>query len=447
MENDVIVALATPPMNAALAIIRVSGEEAINLVEKIFSKDLKNVAGNTMVYGFIEDKDTNSIIDEVMVGVYRAPRSYTGENLVEINCHGGMFIVNNILKELIKNGARMAEKGEYTKRAYLNGKLDLIQAEAIHDMIMATSESNVSVAINSLKGKTSNVVNELVEDILDIRSLIEVNIDYPEYDEASLITQLSLKEQLNSLRGKIVKTLNEGYMGKIITDGVKVAIVGKPNVGKSSLLNVLLGEDKAIVTDIAGTTRDVVEGKINLNGLTLHFFDTAGIREATDVVEKIGVNKSKEAIEKADVVLLILDSSQHLEEEDKQMLELTENKKRIIVLNKKDKGVNKTGIAGIMISAKDEDVAILKEELIKVIGINTKDYENKPMLSNIRQIGLLKQALKCLDTAIRANEEGLSVDLVAVDLQDCYYALLDILGKRKQDEIIDTIFSKFCLGK
>lgn len=447
MENDVIVALATPPMNAALAIIRVSGEEAINLVEKIFSKDLKNVAGNTMVYGFIEDKDTNSIIDEVMVGVYRAPRSYTGENLVEINCHGGMFIVNNILKELIKNGARMAEKGEYTKRAYLNGKLDLIQAEAIHDMIMATSESNVSVAINSLKGKTSNVVNELVEDILDIRSLIEVNIDYPEYDEASLITQLSLKEQLNSLRGKIVKTLNEGYMGKIITDGVKVAIVGKPNVGKSSLLNVLLGEDKAIVTDIAGTTRDVVEGKINLNGLTLHFFDTAGIREATDVVEKIGVNKSKEAIEKADVVLLILDSSQHLEEEDKQMLELTENKKRIIVLNKKDKGVNKTGVTGIMISAKDEDVAILKEELIKVIGINTKDYENKPMLSNIRQIGLLKQALKCLDTAIRANEEGLSVDLVAVDLQDCYYALLDILGKRKQDEIIDTIFSKFCLGK
>lgn len=447
MENDVIVALATPPMNAALAIIRVSGEEAINLVEKIFSKDLKNIAGNTMVYGFIEDKDTNSIIDEVMIGIYRAPRSYTGENLVEINCHGGMFIVNNILKELIKNGARMAEKGEYTKRAYLNGKLDLIQAEAIHDMIMATSESNVSVAINSLKGKTSNVVNELVEDILDIRSLIEVNIDYPEYDEASLITQLSLKEQLNSLRGKIVKTLNEGYMGKIITDGVKVAIVGKPNVGKSSLLNVLLGEDKAIVTDIAGTTRDVVEGKINLNGLTLHFFDTAGIREATDVVEKIGVNKSKEAIEKADVVLLILDSSQHLEEEDKQMLELTENKKRIIVLNKKDKGVNKTGIAGIMISAKDEDVAILKEELIKVIGINTKDYENKPMLSNIRQIGLLKQALKCLDTAIRANEEGLSVDLVAVDLQDCYYALLDILGKRKQDEIIDTIFSKFCLGK
>lgn len=447
MENDVIVALATPPMNAALAIIRVSGEEAINLVEKIFSKDLKNIAGNTMVYGFIEDKDTNSIIDEVMIGIYRAPRSYTGENLVEINCHGGMFIVNNILKELIKNGARMAEKGEYTKRAYLNGKLDLIQAEAIHDMIMATSESNVSVAINSLKGKTSNVVNELVEDILDIRSLIEVNIDYPEYDEASLITQLSLKEQLNSLRGKIVKTLNEGYMGKIITDGVKVAIVGKPNVGKSSLLNVLLGEDKAIVTDIAGTTRDVVEGKINLNGLTLHFFDTAGIREATDVVEKIGVNKSKEAIEKADVVLLILDSSQHLEEEDKQMLELTENKKRIIVLNKKDKGVNKTGVTGIMISAKDEDVAILKEELIKVIGINTKDYENKPMLSNIRQIGLLKQALKCLDTAIRANEEGLSVDLVAVDLQDCYYALLDILGKRKQDEIIDTIFSKFCLGK
>lgn len=447
MENDVIVALATPPMNAALAIIRVSGEEAINLVEKIFSRNLKNVAGQTMVYGFIEDKDTNSIIDEVMVGVYRAPRSYTGENLVEINCHGGMFIVNNIMKELIKNGARMAEKGEYTKRAYLNGKLDLIQAEAIHDMIMATSESNVSVAINSLKGKTSNVVNELIEDILDIRSLIEVNIDYPEYDEASLITQLSLKEQLNSLRGKIEKTLNEGYIGKIITDGVKVAIVGKPNVGKSSLLNVLLGEDKAIVTDIAGTTRDVVEGKINLNGLTLHFFDTAGIREATDVVEKIGVNKSKEAIEKADVVLLVLDSSQSLEEEDKQMLELTENKKRIVVLNKIDKGFNKTGVEGIMVSAKSEEIAILKEELIKVIGINTKNYENKPMLSNIRQIGLLKQALKCLDTAIRANEAGLSVDLVAVDLQDCYYALLDILGKRKQDEIIDTIFSKFCLGK
>ncbi len=447
MENDVIVALATPPMNAALAIIRVSGEYAIDLVEKIFSKDLKNVVGHSMVYGFIKDNDNGTIIDEVMVGIYRAPRSYTGENLVEINCHGGMFIVNNILKELIKNGARMAEKGEYTKRAYLNGKLDLIQAEAIHDMIMATSESNVSVAINSLKGNTSNVINELVDDILDIRSLIEVNIDYPEYDEASLITQLSLKELLNSLKNKIVKTLNDGYMGKIITEGVKVAIVGKPNVGKSSLLNVLLGEDKAIVTDIAGTTRDVVEGKMNLNGLTLHFYDTAGIREATDVVEKIGVSKSKEAIKKADVVLLVFDSSQEEDEEDKQMLELTKNKKRIIVLNKIDKGYKKTKLEGIEISAKDDNINTLKEELINVIGINSKDYENKPMLSNVRQIGLLKQALKCLENAINANEAGLSVDLVAVDLQDCYYALLDILGKRKQDEIIDTIFSKFCLGK
>jgi len=447
MMNDVIVALATPPMNSALAIIRVSGDNAIELVEKMFSKELKNISGNTMVYGFIVDKENKKNIDEVMIGIYRAPRSFTGENLVEINCHGGMFIVNNIIKEAIKHGARMAEKGEYTKRAYLNGKLDLIQAEAIHDMIMATSEGNVSVAMSSLKGKTSSVIDGLVDDILDIRSLIEVNIDYPEYDEASLITQFSLKEQLNKLKDKINKTLNDGFLGKIITDGVKVALVGKPNVGKSSLLNVLLQEDKAIVTDIAGTTRDVVEGKINLNGLTIHLYDTAGIREATDIVEKIGVSKSKEAIDKADVILLIFDGTNKLDDEDYKMLEMTENKKRIIVLNKLDKGENITGLSGIEVSAKENNIQVLKDELIKVIGINTKDYENKPMLSNTRQIGLLKQASKYLDNAILANDNGLSVDLVAVDLQDCYYSLLDILGKRRQDEIIDSIFSKFCLGK
>jgi len=252
---------------------------------------------------------------------------------------------------------------------------------------------------------------------------------------------------LNKLKDKINKTLNDGFLGKIITDGVKVALVGKPNVGKSSLLNVLLQEDKAIVTDIAGTTRDVVEGKINLNGLTIHLYDTAGIREATDIVEKIGVSKSKEAIDKADVILLIFDGTNKLDDEDYKMLEMTENKKRIIVLNKLDKGENITGLSGIEVSAKENNIQVLKDELIKVIGINTKDYENKPMLSNTRQIGLLKQASKYLDNAILANDNGLSVDLVAVDLQDCYYSLLDILGKRRQDEIIDSIFSKFCLGK
>ena len=446
MKNDVIVALSTPPMNAALAIIRVSGDDSIELVGKMFSKDLSKTSGNTLVYGNIIDKDTNTTIDEVILGLYRAPRSYTGENLIEINCHGGMFIVNRILQLLVKNGARLAERGEYTKRAFLNGKMDLDQAEAVHDMIMSTSESNVNVALNSLQGKTSGVVNDLEKELLDIRSIIEVAIDYPEYDEAGLATKETLSKRLGNYKKTLEKVLSDGLLGKIITDGVKVALVGKPNVGKSSILNALLNENKAIVTDIAGTTRDVVEGKINIDGITFNLYDTAGIRDTEDTVEKIGVTKSKEAITNADVVLLVLDNSSALDDEDKKMIKLTDSKKRIVVLNKTDKG-SKLDIEGIKISATNNDVSVLKKKLVEAVGISFDEFSNKPMLSNSRQIGLLQGVLVSINNAIKNNENDMGIDLIATDLQEAYYGLLDILGQRKQDKIIDSIFSKFCLGK
>lgn len=448
MENKIIIALATAPMTAALAVIRVSGEGSIELINKMFTKDISNVSGYSLNYGYIKNSRTGEHIDEVLLSVFRNPRSYTGEDMVEISCHGGMFIVNKIIQEAISLGAVLAQKGEFTKRAYLNGKIDLIQAESIHDMITATSEANVELSLNNIEGKASKTIEMLLDDVTDIRVGIEVNIDYPEYDDAEVMTHDILKIKMSDVRNKMLNVIKNGNVGKTIKDGVNVALVGKPNVGKSSLLNLLINEEKAIVTDIAGTTRDVVEGKMNLDGIMLNLYDTAGIRDTFDVVEQLGVVKSKEKIENADLVILMLDGSKAMDYEDHALLDLTKDKKRIVVVNKSElKIYHEFPEEALRISVRNRDISVLIEKIKETVGINLEEYKNTPMLTNARQLGLMEKSLAHLDLAIKANEENVPVDLIAIDLQDCYYSLQDVLGKRVKDGIIDSIFSKFCLGK
>ncbi len=382
MMNDVIVALATAPMESAIAVIRVSGENSFELLEKIFDKKIK-VEGHKAYFGNIINDE--GIIDEVIVSTFIEPRSFTGENSFEINCHGGMFIVNKIIQTCIKNGARMANRGEFSKRAYLNGKIDLIQAEAINDMIRATSEEESKLAVLSLKGSTSKMIAEVKEKMVSILSNIEVNIDYPEYDDAEVITKETAKIKLLELRKDIKEIIKDAKLGKIIKDGIKVAIVGKPNVGKSSLLNALLQEEKAIVTNIAGTTRDIVEGQVNLDGLKLNLLDTAGIRESDDCVEKIGIEKSIKTIDNADLVLLVLDAARGLDEEDIQLMELVKEKNTITVINKIELNEGCT-LDGIKISAKNNDISELKEAIKNKVGYRY-NYEYRRYANRTFEIG------------------------------------------------------------
>ena len=442
MINDVIVALATAPMESAIAVIRVSGEECFGLLNKIFSKNIK-VEGHKAYFGNIIDGE--EIIDEVIISTFVAPRSFTGENSFEINCHGGMFIVNKIIGVCIKNGARMANRGEFSKRAYLNGKIDLIQAEAINDMIRATSDEESKLAVMSLKGSTSKMIGVVKEKMTQILANIEVNIDYPEYDDAEVVTKEVAKLKLLELRKEIKEIIKDAKIGKIIKDGVKVAIVGKPNVGKSSLLNALLEEEKAIVTNIAGTTRDIVEGQINIDGLKLNLLDTAGIRNSDDSVEKIGIEKSINSIKEADLVLLVLDAARGLDEEDMKLIEMTKDKNTITVINKIELNEGCL-LEGIKISAKNNNIDALKEEIKKKIGYSY-NYENKPLLTNTRQIGLLESSLKNIENGLKEIEKGIPVDLVSIDLSKALLDIEDILGNRSKVNLSEEIFSRFCLGK
>lgn len=442
MINDVIVALATAPMESAIAVIRVSGEDSFSLLDKIFSKKI-NVEGHKSYFGNIVDN--GNIIDEVVVVTYVSPRSFTGENSFEINCHGGMFIVDKIIQTCIKNGARMANRGEFSKRAYLNGKIDLIQAEAINDMIRATSEEESKLAVMSLKGSTSKMIYEVKEKMVQILANIEVNIDYPEYDDAEVITKEVAKLKLLELRANIKEIIKDAKIGKIIKDGIKVAIIGKPNVGKSSLLNALLNEEKAIVTNIAGTTRDIVEGQVNIDGLKLNLLDTAGIRNSDDSVEKIGIEKSIKVIDDADLILLIIDAARGIDEEDFKLMEMTKHKNVITVVNKIELNEGCT-IEGIKISAKTGNIENLKNEIKKKVGYSY-DYENKPLLTNSRQIGLLESSLKNIDSGLKEIEKGTPVDLVSIDLSKALLDMEDILGNRSKVNLSDEIFSRFCLGK
>ena len=439
---ETIVALATPPMKSALAIVRLSGDDCFDVVSKCFSKNLLNIDKRTLLIGNIIDEDKK--IDDVVLCAYKGPRSFTGEDSVEIICHGSILIANQIIEVLLKNGARLATNGEFSSRAFIHQKIDLIQAEAINDTINATTKEAKELSLLSLSGETSELIKPLKTRLADIISLIEVNIDYPEYRDIEVANKEKVISVIDEVLTSIDRLINEGEQARIVKDGLKVAIVGKPNVGKSSLLNVLLGEEKAIVTDIAGTTRDIVEGDINLGGVVLHLLDTAGIREASDKVESIGVEKSKKVIENAELVIVVLDGSKDLDEEDEEILKITENTNRIIVENKSDISCKRP--ANIRISALSGDVSELTKEIYKNVGLDENVF-SRPALNNTRQIGLLKQAKQAL---LKAKEDAmldLTVDLISVSLMEAYSAILEIVGEANQIDLSKEIFSRFCVGK
>ena len=444
MLNNTIVALSTPFMESAIAVIRLSGNDAIDIVNKIFTKDLTNAKSQTIHYGYLKYND--EIIDEVMVSVFRAPKTYTCENMVEIATHGSLIIINKVISACVSLGATIAERGEFTKRAYLNGRIDLVQAESINDIIHSDSEEAINIALSGLKGNVSNLVKNLKIQVEDVIGKMEVNIDYPEYYDIEVETNETILPKVDKLLLDIDVILNEEKIGMFIKNGIKTAIIGKPNVGKSSLLNAFLGKNKAIVTNIPGTTRDVVEGSINLNGIKLDLLDTAGIHESNDEVENIGINKSKESLDEAELVLLVLDASNELNEIDKELLELTKNKNRIIVLNKCDLD-KKLNIEGIEISAINQDITLLKNIIIEVLGFDIKDYKNKALLTSSRQIGLINKTKEALLNIKELIKEEAPFDILSVDMKIAYDSLKEILGEISSLGYDDVIFSKFCVGK
>lgn len=442
---ETIVALATPPMKSALAIIRVSGDDCFDIVSRCFSKDIREIDKRTLLVGYIEDKEKNQKIDEVVVAVYKGPKSFTGEDLVEIICHGSTLISQQIIDQLMKNGARLATNGEYSSRAFIHQRIDLVQAEAINDVINSTTKEAKNLSMLSLTGKTSDLLKPVKNRLADIISLIEVNIDFPEYEDIEQANKQQIITICEEIINMINKLVDDGEKARIIKDGIKVAIVGKPNVGKSSLLNALIGEEKAIVTDIAGTTRDIVEGELNLKGVVLHFLDTAGIRESSDVVESIGVNRSKKSIEEADITIVVLDATKPIDDEDSAILEMTDPSKTIVVYNKGDI-TDKKDDGKIYISALEKNIDPLTDEIYRLVGLDDANFK-QPSLNNARQIGLLKQARNSLLKASEDAKNDRTVDLISINLMDAYNAILDILGERSKSDLSKEIFSRFCVGK
>lgn len=438
---ETIVALATAPIKSALAIVRLSGDDVFDVVNKCFSKDLSNIKERTIVYGSIIND--NEKIDDVVLLAYKAPKSFTGEDSIEIICHGSPLISKQIIEACIKNGARMATNGEFSSRAYMHNKIDLVQAEAINDVVNSTTKEAKKLNLLSLDGKTSELIKPIKTRIADILSLIEVNIDYPEYEDIEVANKDKIVEVIDELIPQIDVLLSDGEKAKIINEGVKIALVGKPNVGKSSLLNAFLGEDRAIVTDIAGTTRDVVEGSVNIDGLVLHLFDTAGIRESKDTIESIGIERSKKTIKEADIVVVVLDSSQELDDEDKQILDFAKEYNPIVVYNKDDNTSNKDKLS---ISALNNQIEPLIKAIKERVGIDEKVF-SKPALNNARQLGLLSKTKESLLLAKKDALNNLTVDLISTSLFDAYTSVLEILGESNQLDLSKEIFSRFCVGK
>lgn len=436
-----IVALATPPLKSALAVIRISGDGCFDIVSKMFSRNIVLEGKNKIFVGDILDGE--ELVDEVVLLAYKGPYSFTGEDSIEIICHGSMIIANQIVSLCIKNGCRYALNGEYTNRAFLNKKLDLIEAEAVNDVINATSIEAKKLSLMSLKGQTSNLVEPTKSQIADILSLIEVNIDYPEYEDVEVVTKEKILTELSKISTELKDLIKNGYKGNIIKDGVKIAIVGKPNAGKSSLLNALLNEDKAIVTAIPGTTRDIVEGTILINGVTLYFKDTAGIRESDDIIENQGILKSKKAILEADLVLYIVDSTD--ENEDESILESIKNKEVVKVYNKNDLS-NITKEDGISISALNKDIQVLKNEIYTRLNLTNDNYVN-PSINNMRDLGLLEKIEKELSSAVNLTKNDCALDLISINLTNAYALTLELLGLSNDCDISQEIFSRFCVGK
>lgn len=458
-EQDTIAAISTPVGEGGISIIRVSGDQALDVVSRIFKgKDLHQVKSHTINYGHIIDPASGETVDEVMVSVMLAPKTYTKEDVVEINCHGGLLATNRALQLTLTNGARLAEPGEYTKRAFLNGRLDLSQAEAVMDLIRAKTDKSMKVALNQLDGDLSRLIKALRQDILDVLAQVEVNIDYPEYDAVEEMTTKMLKEKASEVRQRLETLLQTAKEGKVLRDGLATAIIGRPNVGKSSLLNALLHEDKAIVTEVAGTTRDVIEEYVNVAGVPLKLIDTAGIRHTDDTVEKIGVERSKQAIETADLILLLIDSSRLLTEEDRALIEATAQKPRMVIFNKTDlpAQVDLAELTELVNGDPVIQTSILEHAGMQELGqaiahrfFNEGIESNRGavMVTNARHIGLLNQAVDSLNAVLEGIEAGMPVDLVQIDMTDAWNTLGEITGQTYQDELLDQLFSQFCLGK
>ncbi|HNZ73947.1 MAG TPA: tRNA uridine-5-carboxymethylaminomethyl(34) synthesis GTPase MnmE [Bacilli bacterium] len=450
MYDDVICAISTANTRSAISIVRLSGKGSIDIVNKIFrGKDLTKVASHTIHYGYIYDGD--QMLDEVLVSVFKAPRTYTKEDVVEINCHGGVFVTNKVLELCIVKGARLAEPGEFTKRAFLNGRIDLTQAEAVMDVIDAKNKETLKMSNYGLRGDIKRIIQEFRSKILEIILKIEVNIDYPEYEDEEQITKEylipSIKENIEEIEIIIAKSENSIK----IKEGITTAIIGKPNVGKSSILNALLRENKAIVTDIAGTTRDVVEGSVNIGGLTLNLIDTAGVRQTDDIIEQIGVLKTQEVLEKAELIILVFDYSSKLDSNDLKIINLTKDKHVLTVINKKDLP-QKIDLSlfdnYIIISAFDEkDIETLEKAVKKVCDIQQIDDSEVKYVTSIRAITKLKKALQSLKEGLKALESGMPIDLASTDLRSAWQNLGEILGEVSSEELLDEMFSQFCLGK
>lgn len=453
--NDTICAIATSSGIGAIAIIRVSGEESIEIVNKIFKgKDLTKVSSHTINYGHIIDEQEN-IVDEVLVSIMKSPKTFTTEDIVEINTHGGIAPTNKVLELLLENGCRLAEPGEFTKRAFLNGRIDILEAEAVMDMIDAKTEVQRKMAINQISGKVSNLINDLRDDMVQIISNINVNIDYPEYDDVDILTTEILIPKIKNLKEQIIKIIKESNNGKIIKEGIKTSIIGRPNVGKSSLLNALIEEEKAIVTDIAGTTRDIVEGQIKINGVILNIIDTAGIRETDDKIEALGVEKSLKIMEEADLILFMLNNNEELTKDIEMLLDKLNNKKYIIIINKNDletkldkKLLKKYEKQIVNLSVlKHQGIDNLKEKIIELFNINELETKDPTYLSNSRSISILKRCLKSIEEVEKGLKEKRPIDMLELDIKNIWEELGLINGTSYEEELLDEMFSRFCLGK
>ncbi|MDQ0228156.1 tRNA uridine-5-carboxymethylaminomethyl(34) synthesis GTPase MnmE [Metabacillus niabensis] len=461
MELDTIAAISTPMGEGAIAIVRLSGEEAIKIADKIFkspkSKRLIEVDSHTIHYGHIIDPDTGEIVEEVMVSLMRGPKTFTRENVVEINCHGGLVTVNRVLQLVVKNGARLAEPGEFTKRAFLNGRIDLSQAEAVMDLIRAKTDRAMNVALGQMEGRLSKLIQKLRQEILETLAHVEVNIDYPEYDDVEEMTHHMLIEKATFVKNEINKLLQTSQQGKILREGLSTVIIGRPNVGKSSLLNSLVHENKAIVTDIPGTTRDVIEEYVNVRGVPLRLVDTAGIRETEDIVERIGVERSRKVLKEADLILHVLNYHEELTEEDLQLFEAVKGMDTIIIINKTDleRRIDLEKVKELAAGRPVVTTSLLEEKGIDELedAIGTLFFEGNVQssdltyVSNSRHIALLTAAQTSINDALTGIEAGVPIDIVQIDLTRCWEQLGEIIGDAVHESLIDQLFSQFCLGK
>ena len=445
--NDNICAIATPYGVGAISVIRCSGPDTFSLVSKVFKgKDLTKVKSHTVHYGHIIEN--NEVIDEVLCTVFKGPNSFDGEDIIEIGCHGGVYVTNRVLGVLLNNGFRLAERGEFSKRAFLNHRLDLTEAESIMDIISSENDIALKSSLSSLRSSTKNLITKFRDKILNLLAEIEVNIDYPEYEDSVDVTHNYIRPIIDEMIKDIKVILDNSKISTIAIHGVNTAIVGKPNVGKSSILNMMLDENKAIVSDIPGTTRDLVEGRLNIRNVTLNLIDTAGIHETEDYVESIGIERSKKAIEKADLVLMVLDASKELDDLDNELLKLTENKNRIIILNKNDLDAKISIPGSISISAlRSEGKDILSEKILEITSINSIKNMDGNYLNNNRQIALMNKAYNSLLNAKEATEALVDISLIEIDIKDAFDALGEITGESYPEELITALFTKFCLGK